>query len=130
MAKLFLNLILLNVPTINIYGASIGSISCHIIAFTIAFIVLNRKLNLNISFIRFVFKPILASFIMGICSYYIFIALHGILVEKLATLISIFSAIIIYIISIIVLKIFTKDDFYLLPFGQKIYVFLEKLGIY
>lgn len=128
--KLALNLSLLKIPQINIYGASISSLCCHIISFTTAFIVLNKIAKLKISFCKFIFKPICASLIMGISSYSIFITLSGILVENLATLISIFLGFIIYIISIIILKIFSKEELFLLPFGKNFYIFLEKLRIY
>lgn len=128
--KLILNLILLKIPILNIYGASIASVCCHIVAFVIAFTALNKIVNLKISFSKFIFKPIIANLIMGICSFFIFITLHCILAENLATIISILSAIIIYFISIIVLRIFTKEELYLLPFGKNFYFFLEKLGIY
>ncbi len=128
--KLILNLTLLKMPSLNIYGASIASVCCHIVAFTIAFIALNKIVNLNISFSKFIFKPIIANLIMGICSFFVFVTLNCILAENLATIISILSAIVIYFISIIVLRIFTKEELYLLPFGKNFYFFLEKLGIY
>ena len=128
--KLILNLTLLKMPSLNIYGASIASVCCHIVAFTIAFIALDKIVSLNISFSKFIFKPIIANLIMGICSFFVFVTLNCILAENLATIISILSAIVIYFISIIVLRIFTKEELYLLPFGKNFYFFLEKLGIY
>lgn len=128
--KLILNLILLRIPELNIYGASIASVCCHVVAFLIAFITLNKIVKLNISLSKFIFKPIIANLIMGICSFFVFMTLNCILAENLATIISILSAIVIYFISIIVLRIFTKEELYLLPFGKNFYFFLEKLGIY
>lgn len=128
--KLILNLTLLRIPELNIYGASIASVCCHIVSFLIAFIALNKTIKLNISFSKFILKPIIANLIMGICSFFVFMTLNCILDENLATIISILSAIVIYFISIIVLRIFTKEELYLLPFGKNFYFFLEKLGIY
>lgn len=128
--KLILNLILLRIPQINIYGASIASVCCHIVAFSIAFIALNKIIKLNLSFSNFILKPILANVIMGICSYFIFITLTGILAENLATIISILISVILYFISVIILRIFSKEELYLLPFGKNLYFFLQKLGIY
>lgn len=128
--KLILNLVLLNIPELNIYGASIASVCCHIISFVIAFVALNKIIKLKISFSNFIFKPICANFIMGICSYFTFVTLSCILTENLATIISILCAVIVYFVAIIVLKIFSKEELYLLPFGQNLYSFLEKLGIY
>ena len=67
---------------------------------------------------------------MGVCSYYIYTLLNGIIVERLATIISILVAVIIYALSIVVLKVFSKDEIMTLPMGNKIYTFLKKLKIY
>ncbi|MBR3162748.1 MAG: polysaccharide biosynthesis C-terminal domain-containing protein [Clostridia bacterium] len=97
------------------------------VAFTIAINVLRKNIKLDLGFSKFVIKPVLATFIMAICSYAAFIIFNNIVDERLATLTAIAVAIIIYIISIIVLKIFTKEEIYMIPYGKKIYKILEKL---
>lgn len=67
---------------------------------------------------------------MGICSYFIFNILNGIIIEKMATIIAIIVAIIVYVLAIIALKIFSKEDILMIPYGIKIYKILEKLKIY
>ena len=44
--KLVLNLILLPIPLLNVYGAAIGSIACHVVGFTIVFNVLKKYVKL------------------------------------------------------------------------------------
>ena len=39
-------------------------------------------------------------------------------------------AVVVYALAIVVLKIFTKDEFKMMPAGDKIVKFLEKLKIY
>ena len=46
------------------------------------------------------------------------------------SIIALVSAVIIYLISMIALKVFTKEDINMLPYGKKIYNFLTKIGIY
>lgn len=128
--KFMLNIILLPIPSIGIYGAAIGSVACHLVAFTIAITALRKNIKLNLTFSKFVLKPIFATIIMGICSYFVYSVLKGIIVERLATLISILFAAIIYVISVIVLKVFTKEEMKMMPFGNKIIKILEKLKIY
>ena len=120
-AKLIINLVLLPIPEINIYGAAIGSIACHAIAFVIVFNVLKRYVKLDLPFKKFVFKPALATIIMGVCSYTTYSILNGIISGNKATIISIIFAIVIYLISVVALKIYNKEDIYMLPKGEKIY---------
>ena len=128
--KLILNLILLRIPEINVYGASIGSVACHLVAFIIAFLVLKKNVKLNLNWGNFVIKPIISTAIMAICSYAIYIVLGGIISPKLATIIAMLSAVIVYGLATIALKVFTKEEIKMLPYGIKIYNILEKMGIY
>ena len=128
--KLILNLVLIPIPSIGVNGAAIASVIYHILSFSIVFYVLNKAVKLDLSFIKHIVKPVIATAIMCICSYYLYILLKGIIVEKLATIIAIVCAVIIYAISVVVLKIFTKEEIFMIPFGQKIYKVLQKVGIY
>ena len=128
--KLILNLVLLPIPSINVYGAAIGSIACHAVAFTIVFNVLKKYVKLDLPFKKFVIKPVLATAIMGVCSYTAYIIINGIMPGNKATKISILLAVIIYLAAVVALKIYNKEDIYMLPKGEKIYRMLEKLKIY
>lgn len=127
---MILNLILVPIPEIGVNGAAFASVICHMIAFTIAFTTLIRNIKLNLGFSKLVFKPLIATAIMGICSYFVFNILNGIMIEKMATIIAMIVAVLIYGLSIIALKIFSKEDIYMLPYGTKIYEILEKFKIY
>ena len=129
-AKLILNIILVPIPSIGANGAAIGSVACHMVAFTIVFNVLRKNIKLDLPFTKFILKPCIATVIMAICSYFVFMVLNGIMIEKMATILSMIVAVIIYIIAVIVLKIFTKEEIYMIPYGNKIYSLLEKFKIY
>ncbi len=128
--KLILNLILLRIEPLNVYGAAIASIACHAIAFIIVFNVLKKYVKLDLPFKKFILKPAIATTIMGICSYTLFEILNNIIFEKKAIIISIIFAAIIYLAAVIALKIYNKEDILMLPKGEKIYRFLEKIKIY
>ena len=125
-----MNLILVPIPEIGVNGAAWASVACHVVAFSIAITALRKNIKLNLTFSQFVIKPIIAVAIMGICSYFIYTTLSGIIIQNLATIIAIISAVIIYGISIIALKVFSKEELLMLPQGDKFYKILEKLKIY
>ena len=128
--KFIFNITLIKIPSIGVYGAAWGSVACHLVAFCIVFTMLRKNIKLNLTFSKFVIKPVIATAIMGICSYFIYLALKGIIIERLATIIALFVAVVIYTLSTVVLKIFTKDEFKMMPAGDKIIKFLEKIKIY
>ena len=128
--KLILNLILVPIPSIGVNGAAWASVACHAVAFSIAITALRKNIKLDLTFLQFVIKPLIAVGIMGICSYFIYSSLSGIIIQNLATIIAIISAVIIYGLAIIVLKVFSKDELLMLPYGNKFCKILEKLKIY
>lgn len=128
--KLIINIVLINVPEIGIYGAVIGSIANNIIAFSLSYIILSKTIKLDLKFNKSVVKPILATLVMGIVSYFVYYILIGIISRSLATIIAILFAVILYIILIVSLKILSKDELLMIPYGTKIIKILERLGIY
>ncbi len=130
LVKLVLNIILLKIPSFNIYGAAIGSIACHAVAFTIVFNVLKKYVKLDLPFNKFVIKPAIATAIMAICSYTLYLLMDRIISGRLATIIAMLFAVVIYLAAVVALKIYNKEDIYMLPKGDKIYKFLEKTKIY
>ena len=127
---MILNLVLVPIPSIGVNGAAWASVACHVVAFTISIICLKKAFKLKLSINKFVIKPILVTAIMAICSYFIYYILLGIIAEKLATIIAIGFAVIIYTLAIIALKIFTKEEILMIPAGDKICNILTKLKIY
>ena len=67
---------------------------------------------------------------MGICSYFIYLLLTGIIAQRLATILAIAFAVIIYVVAIVALKVFSKEELLLMPAGDKISKLLERLKIY
>lgn len=129
-AKLILNLILIPIPEIGVNGAAIASIVNNVLAFGISFYILNKSIKLNINIVKCIIKPIIATIIMCICSYFFFIVLNSVIAEKIATLIALALAVIIYVLAIIALKILEKEEISMIPYGNKMLKVLEKLGIY
>ena len=134
-AKLIVNLILVPIPTDicplgGAAGAAFATDVCHIIAFSIVFTVLRKTVDLKLSFSKMVLKPIIASVMMAIVSYGVYILLNSIISQNLATIVALVVAVITYALSVIVLKIFNEEDILMLPYGQKIYAILVKMGIY
>ena len=128
--KLILNLILVPNPKFGVNGAAWASVACHVVSFSITMAALRRLIKLNLTFKKFVIKPAIAVTIMAICSYFIYTLFTGIIGEKMATIIAIITAIIIYVLAVLILKIFSKEEIEQIPGGNKICKILEKMKIY
>lgn len=128
--KCILNIILVPIPWLGANGAAIGSVVCHIISFSIGFTVLRKNIKLNLGFSKFLVKPILATLMMAICSYAVYLLLQIYIAERLATCIALGVAVIIYALAIVALRVLSKEEINMLPYGAKIYNVLCKMGIY
>lgn len=128
--KFICNITLVPNPNFGINGAAIGSVLCYVVADLIAFIFLKKSIKIETKLSKFVIKPLIASIIMGIISYGLYINIINIIGNKLATIISLIVAVITYGLSIATLKILTKEEILMLPLGNKIYKLLNKLKIY
>lgn len=121
LVKLALNLTLTKIsPSAFILGGAAGAAFataiCHIIASIIGLIVLNKTIKLNINFKKFVIKPIISTIIMITGSYITYIVLIGIISQRLATIIALIFSVTIYIIAIIILKVFSREDVKMMPY--------------
>lgn len=130
MLKLILNLILVPNQNFGVNGAAIASVINNFVAFFLSFIVLRKTIKLNLNFKKFILKPIIATFAMCVCSYYLYTLLLGIISAKLATILAIIIAVVIYLVMVVILRIFEEDEISMLPYGTKIYKILKKFGIY
>ena len=128
--KFILNIVLIRIPSIGINGAAISSTIYHIFALAIVLYILMKTIKIKFSINKYIVKPIVATLAMCVCSYYIYTILNGVIAFKLAIIISLASAVLIYVIMVIILKIFTKEEIYMIPYGYKFYKILENTGIY
>ena len=131
MLKLILNIVLVPNPKLGVNGAAIASVINNLFAFLLSYIILRRTIKLNLNFKKFILKPVLSTFAMCVCSYYLYtIMISSIISAKLATILAIVIAVIIYVVMIIILKVFDEDEITMIPYGTKVYKILKRLGIY
>lgn len=125
--KLYLNYILIPMPQFGIKGAAISSIVCYFIAASISLVALLRKIKIDIGFADYVLKPVICSLGMGLSAFYTYKGL-GTFVDSIAvsTLIAISVAGMVYILLLIALRGLNKEDYKMLPYGDKISEFLMK----
>ena len=128
--KTILNVVLVCNPAIGIKGAAMGSVACQILAFSICFTALNKKLKVKFDFKKNIFKPIIATVIMGICVFLAYSGIHKVVGNTISTLCSIIVGVVAYAVAIFGLRILSKEDIMMIPFGTKLYRILVKLHIY
>ncbi len=126
-AKIIANVLLMPIEGIYENGAAIGSVLCHLISFIIVYTVLIKTVKLNFSLFGLAIKPIIATTLMSVISYGIYMAVRIILPIRIATIIAIIVAVIVFVVSLLILKVFSKEEIEMLPKGDKVYAILKKM---
>lgn len=117
--KLLLNIILVPIQRLNINGAIIATIISHIVTFVISIYYLKKYIRIKLNVCKFVIKPIVATMIMITSSLFIYKNLH-LFSNNINLIFALIIGIISYIISIIFLKILSKEEISMLPYINKI----------
>lgn len=124
--KIIVNYILVGIPEINIQGANVGSIVCYCFVTVVAMFILCRETKIIPNFVSILIKPLAASIICGIAAYFSEIFFDFFLVQKVATILAVLTAIIVYIIALFLFKAIKREDILQMPKGNKIVKILEK----
>ena len=127
--KLGLNIWLVNIPSINIYGAVISTIIYNTLIFIIELIAVSKSIKLKVDLVKCFAKPIFSSAVMGVAVFFAYKLLRSALSNTLSTIISILIGVMVYGLLVLLMKNLDKEDFESLPMGDKLCRLLEKLRL-
>lgn len=119
--KYLLNRILIRVPAINVYGAAISSVACHLVAFLICFTALRRSIPLKMKRTKYFTKPILCTLFMSVItwgSYKLVMWLCN--VNIIAVAVSVGLSVAAYFAAVFGLHVLNKKEVLELPMGARI----------
>lgn len=123
--KIILNIILIRIPSIHIYGAVISSIVCQAVSFLICLYPLRGSIQLKL--LNHIIKPMAAGLCMSGAAYGIYQGLYAVLSSNMIALFAaMLGAVIVYFGLVIGMKILSAEEYDMLPGGTKIYRLLHK----
>ena len=119
--KIIVNYILVGQPNLNIVGAPIGTFICYISITALDLIAMKRHISARPAIFKNIIRPGLASAIMGAATFMVYrVLLNAISSWKLACLLSLAFAVVLYAVLVVFLRCLTYEDCMLLPKGEKI----------
>lgn len=134
--KIGLNYILIGIPSINIKGAVFGTAFFYLLCIFYNYIVLKKETGVKLELKTVIVKPLISAVLCGASAWGVYRLLSSVLTfgdmsgrlngQSLACLISIGVAVVVYAISVLLMKTLVKDDILMLPKGEKIAEILEK----
>ena len=124
--KIVVNFILVGIPEVNIQGANIGSIVCYGFVTVVALFVLCRETKIVPDFVSIFVKPLLAGIVCGAAAFFSEMFYDFFFRQTIATILAVFTAIVVYIIALFVFRAIKREDVLQMPKGNKIIKLLEK----
>ena len=124
--KVIVNIVFIRIPEIGIFGAVFSNLACYGIAGILDTVVLIRVTQAKLSFSDAFLKPIAASAVMGAVAWGVY---HGIgllfntqryLYSAAACVLAVLAAVITYLVLILLLKVFSRDELMRIPGGRKL----------
>lgn len=126
--KIGLNYLLIGIPSINIQGAVFGTAAFYLFCIIYNYTVLKKETDLKLDIKTVFIKPFIAAVLCGGAAYGVYALMTKILSlgNTIACLCAIVAAVVIYGISVLMMKTLVKNDILMLPKGEKIAKILEK----
>lgn len=117
--KALVNLFTLPNEQINIYGAAISETMCYLFATVCVIIYLRKKVELKLDLGQCLIKPLAAGLLMTLCITVATMFAGTVFKGGFGTLILIALSGVIYITTVLTLKVFNKSELSMLPIKQK-----------
>ncbi len=134
--KIGLNYILIGIPKINVQGAVFGTAAFYLICIIYNYIVLRKETGVRIDIKTVLVKPFIAAVLCGGAAYGSYAVLCNVLTfgdassrfngQSLSCIVAVGVAVVVYAISVLLMKTLVKDDILMLPKGEKLAKILEK----
>jgi len=129
-AKIPVNYVLIAVPSINIIGAVISTTVCYLFASLLNFRALVKTTGVKPDYVGMLVKPSIASVFMALVCIFGYKLLYMLIPNNTAaTLIVIVLAILVYFVTMVLIKGFAREDLRMLPMGGRLITLLERFGL-
>lgn len=128
LVKIASSYFLIGNKSIEIFGAPIGTFLCYLTISLLNFIFIVKYTGMLPEFGKVFFRPFLSSVICVLSAFGVY-KLLSVRFTRLATLLAIAFAVLVYVIAIFLTKAITEDDVMMLPKGEKLTKLLKKLKL-
>ena len=117
------------IPSINVLGSAIGTVSAYFIAVLIELACIKKAMGVKFPIKEFIIRPLITVITMFIAVKLSYAFIAGLIGGKLATLISIAIGGVVYGLVLIGIGGIKKEEILTMPKGNKIYTVLRKLKL-
>ncbi len=110
LVKIVATYILCGIPEINARGAAFGTVITYFISAMLNYLSARKYTGVKLDFMLCIFKPLFASAVMGIFAWGTYKLLFPVLGNAFSTLLSIFIAVIVYVVMVFFTRSITAEE--------------------
>lgn len=129
LVKFGVTYVLTGIEVLNVRGAAIGTVLAYIIAFSLNFRAVKRYTRGKISFREIAARPVISALGMGIIVLISYQILGFIIGGRLSTVVAILIGGVSYGVLLMLTQAVKKEDFELIPKGEKLHRLMKRLHL-
>ncbi|MBQ7118693.1 MAG: polysaccharide biosynthesis protein [Oscillospiraceae bacterium] len=118
--KIVANYILIAIPGVELMGAAIGTVLCYVVITVLNMIMLSKIVGFRPKFMQTYIRPLICCAIMGVVVFFSYELCLLFVGNLISVAVSVFLGVVVYLVSMILLRGITKEDVMGLPKGEKI----------
>ncbi len=126
-------IILVGIPAVGIYGAPLATVACYVVTLTLNMYFLKKYHHFRAPFTRVFLKPLICAVMCGIAAYAVTLMFSGAPDTRLWAGITLAFAgvvgVMVYVVAMCALNGITKNEIFLIPKGRTIYAILVRIGL-
>lgn len=128
-AKVIITYIFVGIPIFNVKGAALGNVVAYFTAAYLNYRAVRKYTQTKIDFRDTFLKPFIAAAIMGGAALAVYFGASKAVSNGVATLIAILIAMIVYFVTVLLMKCIDKEELSKLPKGKKVVRIAERLKL-
>ncbi|MDR0880515.1 MAG: polysaccharide biosynthesis protein [Clostridioides sp.] len=126
MCKIIISYTLTGIHDINILGSGLGTVTAYLVAASINIVYIMRKMNLKLSKMEFIIKPLITVITMYIMAKLSYGVVSNVLGNSLSTVVAICVGGLVYVLVVLGIGAISEDEIHAMPKGDKIYKILKR----
>ncbi len=127
--KIATNYLFVSILEINVTGAAVGSLVAFTFVFIVGMYLLIRHSGCTPNFINTMLKPLIAGMICAASAYGVYRLFSLFAGNLISIAASVVIAVIVYVVALMLLRTFSRDEIAMLPKGKNVVTILEKLHL-
>lgn len=128
-AKIAISYTLTAIPSINVLGSAMGTVTAYLVAAVFEIIYVKKSMKIRFSKKEFIIKPLITVLTMFVTVKLSYGVLSGILGNSIATVLAIGVGALVYGLVLLGIGGIRKEEILTMPKGNKIYKILKKLNL-